>query len=102
MSDQHISVGRKVLFVGGPDAGRVRLVPESAGDYLMGEGDYLYRVWTYKFKDYNTAVHFAYRSDAHPANLFVELWREYSPAMQIRHGIDRGKTYQTVRPKSAP
>lgn len=96
MGAANIQIGRKVLFVGGPEAGTVRSVPESAGEYLQAEGDYIYRVWTYKFVGNKEAVHFAYRADAHPANLFVELWREYSPTVQIKRAAD-ALTYQTLQ-----
>ena len=32
--------GRKVLFVGGPEAGNVRLIPESHGDIIKADHDY--------------------------------------------------------------
>ena len=44
------NTGRKVLFVGGPEAGNVRLVPEADGDYVKADGDWIYKIWPIAMK----------------------------------------------------
>ena len=96
-SSPNTQVGRKVLFVGGPEAGNVRIVPESMGDVMKADGDYLYKIWPFKMAGHSQTVHFAYAADQHPLNMLIEVWREYSPAAQIKReaGIE---TYQKLRP----
>ena len=96
---QNIRNGNKVLFVGGPEAGRVRIVPESVGDHLRGDGDFLYRIWPFKMQGSKDELFFACSADQHPMQMLLELWREYSPAAQIKGEMgDTAMSYQTVKP----
>lgn len=100
MSNKQPAVaGRKVLFVGGPEAGNVRLVPESEGDHLMGEHDFVYRIWPIRIHGDKRTIHFAYAADQHPLEMYIDMWREYSPAAQIRGATGAIQTYQKVAPK---
>lgn len=92
----HTQVGRKVLMVGGPDAGRIRVVPESAGEYLMGQEDWVYRIFVLRFPDSKEPIHFAYAANEPIGKLFIDLWREYSPAIQIK-GDEKFLSYQKLR-----
>lgn len=91
-----INVGRKVLMIGGPDAGRIRIVPESAGDHLRGDDDWIYKIWTMSFKGNKQPIHFAYDAEAAPGAFLVDMWREYSPAVQIK-GDEKYLSYQTLK-----
>ena len=97
----NIQNGRKVLFVGGPEAGNVRVVPESYGDHIKGEADYMYRIWPIRIPGNNQTAFFGYAADQHPLQLFIDMWREYSPAAQIRRdtGVEAA-TYQKIKPLS--
>ena len=96
-SDPNIVTGRNVLFVGGPEAGNVRVVPESFGDVLQGEADFMYKVWPFNMTGHKATMYLACSADQHPMEMLLELWREYSPAAQIKTktGIE---TYQRVKP----
>ena len=94
-----INVGRKVLFVGGPEAGNVRIVPESTGDHVQGEGDYIYRIWPMRITGNTETAYFAYAADQHPLNMYMDMWREYSPVAQIKRADPNiAQTYQQVTP----
>ena len=93
----NIQVGRKVLFIGGPEAGNVRVVPESHGDRIKTEGEYIYRIWPTAMKGSKDIAHFAYADDQHPMNMFMDMWREYSPVAQIkRNDPSIAQTYQKL------
>jgi len=96
---ENIQVGNKVCFVGGPEAGNVRVVPESAGEHVMSEGDYLYRIWPMRVKGAAKTLYFAFAANEHPLNMYLEMWREYSPVAQIkRNDPSIAQTYQKVTP----
>lgn len=78
--------GRIVCFVGGPDAGRARRVPESAGEILHSEKGFVYRVWPMRMPGDKRVIYFAFDSQEHPLKLLFKLWEEYSVAAQIRGG----------------
>jgi len=78
--------GRKVAFIGGPEAGRARIIPESHGDLVMGSCDYLYRIWPVKMSGDPRTLHFAFAANEHPIKMMYKLWEEYSIAAQIRGG----------------
>jgi len=90
---KNIRNGNKILFVGGPEAGNVRIVPESEGD-MLAAGDYVYKIWPFQMQGHTAKMFFAYAADQHPMNLLLELWREYSPAAQIRRDATEAITYQ--------
>lgn len=76
---------RKVAFVGGPNAGQLRQIPESAGD-VVATDDYLYRIWPFRMPGDKRTLYFAYSSAEHPLGLLFKMWEEYSIAAQIRGG----------------
>jgi hypothetical protein len=95
----NINVGRKVMFIGGPEAGNVRVVPESHGDVVQGDSDYIYRIYPISLPGNSQKAFFAYAADQHPLQMFVDMWREYSPAAQIRGQMPGvAQTYQKVKP----
>lgn len=101
MSDKQAPVtGRKVLFIGGPEAGNVRMVPEAHGDHLKGENDWHYRIWPFQMQGSTDRIYFAYAADQHPMNMLIDLWREYAPVAQIKRNTDVVPTYNRV--KSGP
>ena len=83
-STPNIQVGNKVLFVGGPEAGNCRVIPDSVGDHVQSEGDFVYRIYPISLPGNSAKVFFAYAADQHPLQMFVDIWRDYSPAAQIR------------------
>ena len=78
--------GRKVAFIGGPEAGRARIIPESHGDHVMGPNDYLYRIWPINMTGSPKPIYFAFAADQHPMKMLFAMWEEYSIAAQIRGG----------------
>jgi len=94
---KNIRTGNKVLFVGGPEAGNVRLVPESAGEVVQGEGDYFYKIWPMRMKGSTDVMYLAYAADQHPMKMMLEMWREYAPAAQIRAETTM-PTYNKAKP----
>ena len=98
MSNPNIAVGNKVLFVGGPEAGNVRIIPESHGDHIKADNDYIYKIWPMRMAgDKKMTAYFAYAADQHPLNMYMDMWREYSPVAQIkRNNPDIANTYQRV------
>ena len=99
-SDPSIAVGNKVLFVGGPEAGNVRVIPESHGDLIMGDHDFCYKIWPIRMQGASTSIYFAYAADQHPIQLFLDMWRDYSPAAQIRGEMNVAQTYQQAGKRS--
>jgi len=94
----NIRVGRKVLFVGGTEAGNVRMVPESHGDVVKASDDEYYRIWPIKMKGSDAIMYFAYEAEGHPMQMLLEMWREYSPTAQImRDNPNIAPTYQNVK-----
>jgi hypothetical protein len=83
-------------MVGGPDAGRIRVIPESAGEFVKGEHDWVYQIRTLSFGPGEEPIHFAFAADQHPGQMFVQLWREYAPAIQIK-GDELYHSYQKIR-----
>ena len=79
-------VGRTVAFIGGPNAGQARVVPDSAGDLVMGDADYTYRIWPFRMPGNKAVLHFAYAADQHPLGMLNKMWEEYSISAQIRGG----------------
>jgi len=97
-SNPAINVGNKVLFVGGPEAGNVRVIPDSAGEYVQSEADYVYRIYPISLPGNSKKAFFAYAANQHPLQLFIDMWRDYSPAAQIRGRMDGvTETYQKAR-----
>ena len=93
-----INVGNKVLFVGGPEAGNVRIIPESHGNVIQADGDYVYQIWPLKMPGDKRTAYFAYAADQHPLQMFLDMWRDYSPTAQIRRdNPDIALTYQSVK-----
>jgi len=95
-SDPAITVGNRVLFVGGPEAGNIRVIPDSHGEYIKSDGDYIYRIWPVKMSGQTQAAFFAFAADQHPIGCFLEMWREYSPVAQIKRGGTEARSYQRV------
>ncbi len=94
----NIQVGNKVLFVGGPEAGNVRVVPESHGDMLKADNDYVYKIWPLRMAGNKKTAYFAYAADQHPLQMFMDMWREYSPVAQIkRNNPDIALAYQSIK-----
>lgn len=91
-----IRTGRRVCFIGGPEAGNVRMIPISAGD-TVSHGDYQYFIHPLAMKGSMDVMHFAFDAQRHPMNAFVEMWREYSAAAQVKRGIDGTRTYQNLK-----
>lgn len=83
---ENIAVGNRVCFVGGPEAGNVRIIPESHGDHIRADEDFLYRIWPMRVKGNAKTLYFAYRADMDPLQMYLEMWRDYSPAAQIKRG----------------
>lgn len=87
----NVSGGRKVAFVGGPEAGRARVIPESHGDLIKAgrEDDgsqYVYRIWPFQMAGHKKPMYFAFAANEHPLRLLYAMWEEYSIAAQIRGG----------------
>jgi hypothetical protein len=101
-STPNIQVGRRVLFVGGPDAGVARKIPESYGDVVKHpDGEFVYRI--HAFRVGNDVLHIAYENGNHILNAIVEMFREYSPTAQIKRETGQTLTYQHIDPnKPAP
>lgn len=96
-SSPNVNVGNKVCFIGGPEAGNVRVVPESHGEYLQTDGGYVYRIWPFKMKGDRRTVYFAYDAQEHPIKMLIDMWRDYSPTAQIKRDVDKGQlTYSTL------
>lgn len=79
--------GNRVCFVGGPEAGRVRVIPESVGQYVKSEGDFIYRLVKMQMPGHSGTAYFACSADQHPMDMFMEMWREYAASAQIKAGI---------------
>lgn len=91
----NIQVGRRVLFVGGPEAGIARSVPESFGEFVKSrDGEFVYRI--HHFKVGNDTLYIAYENGNHILNAIVEMFREYSPAAQIKRETGQTLTYQSI------
>jgi hypothetical protein len=88
--------------VGGPEAGNVRVIPESHGDYIKGDNDYLYRIWPIRMPGHARTAYFACDAHQHPLDMFLEIWREYSPAAQIKRQAKEGLTYSKLGTNSPP
>ena len=89
--------GNQVLFVGGPEAGNVRLIPESYGELVKSEGDYIYRIHPFGHAAKKQVAYFAFAEGENPLNLLIMMWREYSPVAQIKRGTDLVPTYQKLK-----
>lgn len=87
----NIQVGRRVLFIGGPEAGNARMIPDSYGDVVKAEGDFVYRI--YPLRNGKDVAYFACPDGYHILNALVDMFREYAPAMQIKGDI---RTYQSI------
>lgn len=96
----NIQVGRRVLFVGGPDAGVVRNVPESYGDYVKHpDGEFVYKI--HSFRVGKDQLFIGFQQGDHILNAIVEMFREYSPAAQIRRETGT-QTYQSIAQNNKP
>lgn len=95
-SNPAINVGRKVLFIKGPEAGNVRVIPESHGDHIKADNDWVYRIWPVKMAGTTESIFFAYPADAHPIKMFIDMWREYSPVAQIKRSATEARTYSNL------
>jgi len=81
---KNVRNGNKVLFVGGPEAGNVRMIPESVGEFVQSEHDFVYRIIKLEMPGHSGVMWLAGSADQHPMEYFLEMWREYSPAAQIQ------------------
>ena len=99
MSTPNIRVGRKVLFVGGTEAGNVRIIPDSHGDVIKGGGAHeeYYKIWPIKMAGSTDEIFFAYDADQHPMKMLLDMWREYSPTAQIQRKATEATTYNKVQ-----
>ena len=97
---RNIRNGRKILFIGGPEAGNVRIIPEADGDYVKADNDWLYRIWPMRMPGDKRTVYFAYAEDQHPLHMLIDLWREYSPAAQIQRDTGNPLTYSKLGKQS--
>jgi hypothetical protein len=90
--------GRKILFVGGPEAGNVRLVPEG-NDRLRSDDGYMYAVHGIAMPGDQRVIFIAFEEGRSPIEAIVDIWREYSETAQIKRGIGLtdGRTYQSVK-----
>ena len=80
----NIRIGRRVNFVGGPEAGNTRIIPESAGETIKS-GDWVYRIIAMALRDYpGKTLYFAYDAQKHPFGFLQEMWHEYAPAATIK------------------
>jgi len=96
-NSQPIVSGNKVCFIGGPEAGRVRIIPESVGDHVQCD-DYVYRIWPMRMEGDNRIMYFAFDASQHPLQMYVQMWREYSVVAQIKtHDPTIAQTYNTVK-----
>jgi hypothetical protein len=86
-------VGRKVAFVGGPEAGNVRTVPEDVA--VLSSGDWEYAITGLSFVGDSRKLWFAFDRYRSPADLILELWDEYCPAAMIK----RDATPSSIRLK---
>ena len=97
MNKEQIQVGNRVLFVGGPEAGNVRIIPESHGDFVKTDDDtWVYRIWPTRMAGDKRTLYFAYDAQRHPIEMYLEMWREYSPAAQIQRGAREALTYNKI------
>ena len=99
MGKEQVELGNRVLFVGGPEAGNVRIVPESHGDIMKADGDWIYRIWPMRVPGDKRTLYFAYDATRHPIDMYLEMWREYSPTAQITRGAREALTYNKVGPR---
>ena len=85
---QHVKIGRKVAFVGGPLAGDVRSIPETAGEIIKAadDSDYHYRLFPVQFSNNRQPYWFAYHAEKDPSGFLVEMWDEYCPSAKIKRG----------------
>ena len=88
--------GNKVCFVGGPEAGNVRLIPESHGDLVRADNDWVYKIWPIRMTGADQTWYMAYAADQHPLKAIIDMWREYSPTAQIKRGQTEGITYSKL------
>lgn len=79
------TVGRRVAFVGGPEAGHVRTVPEDVN--FMTSGDWQYAVVGITFTGDRKKLWFAFDRTRSPTELLLELWEEYCPAAMIKRDM---------------
>lgn len=75
--------------MGGPEAGNVRVIPESVGAKVTS-GDYVYRVIGLSFQGDRRVIWFAYDWNKAPSQLMLELWDEYSPTATIKRKTQSG------------
>jgi transposase-like protein len=47
-------------------------------------------------------AYFACDAHQHPLDMFLEIWREYSPAAQIKRQAKEGLTYSKLGTNSPP
>ena len=83
---QHGRVGRNVAFIGGPDAGQVRIIPEDIGQ--VASGDWIYHIHPIQFHGTAKPLWFAYNADVHPAQMIVDLWESYSTTESLKRATD--------------
>ncbi len=85
---QHVTIGRKVAFVGGPLAGDVRRIPESVGELLKAEdgSDYFYRIFPVQFSHNAHPYWFAFDAQKDPSGFLIAMWDEYCPSAKIKRG----------------
>ena len=85
---QHVKIGRKVAFVGGPLAGDVRTIPDTAGEIIKAEegNDYHYRIFPIQFSHTTEPYWYAYDAQKDPSGFLVEMWNEYCPSAKIKRG----------------
>jgi len=90
MSDEKLTgmpgVGRPVGFIGGPNAGQARMIPEGAGDVVKGENGYTYRIWPFRASVGKNVMYLAFEDGRDPLEMMLVMWGEYSVSAQIRGG----------------
>ena len=90
------TTGNKVCFVGGPEAGNVRIIPESHGDLVRGDHDWVYKIWPIRMPGADKTLYLAYAADQHPLKMILDMWREYAQTAQIKRGQTEGITYSEL------
>lgn len=86
--------------MGGPEAGNVRVVPDDdLGKIIQGDNGYLYQLHPLRMKGASNTMWFAYAANQHPMQMFLDMWREYSPTAQIKRSHDT-LTYNKLRKPS--
>ena len=81
-------VGRNVAFIGGPDAGRVRIIPEDVAS--LSCGDWIYHIHPIRFQGVQDPLWFAYNAEVHPMQLIIDMWESYSQTENLKRRVEDG------------